>query len=135
MELQPKIEKDQAQKELSAFIENRFRLPSTKDGLKDVVKSLTEAMMYGLMTIDGTTITQVLLEPIKDERGNVVISEIVYNRIAASERNIAKFKAQKAGENQVNAVASLCTGLPTAVFDKLDVEDMGFKDCIMLFFA
>ena len=130
------IEIDVARTEVSAFVDKKKRLPSKRSNLDPLVETVAEAMSYGFVTIDGDTITQKLMEPIKNANGDVSLSQLTYNRPNEGDvrKEKDKLKMGASFSHELLCYTVSATGQIAAMINKLDSSDRDICDSISALF-
>jgi len=131
------IDPELALKEVEAFLDRKKIYPKRRATLQGAVDTIAEAIQYGQVTIaeDGA-ITQELLDPIVDDKGNAVLSKISYSaRIAPSimASKIAALKSQTM-EDKLLCHTMAYSGQAAGIINKLESTDRNTCDAISLFF-
>lgn len=129
-----------AYQEVSNFFGSlRKRLPSTTMAMEDGYRKCAEAMQYGYLTISGREVTQVLIEPILNNNGDVSLSEVKYSvpNVLELQKTISASRVKRPNMSEWDIAvlaASKITGCLEAELDKLLSDDKNIMTYIVSFF-
>jgi hypothetical protein len=133
-----KVKPDVALADITRLLDSRNLLPSMRKSKESVIPIVQEAIQYGLVTIDDNCqVAQSLIEPVKDDKGNVVLDTLVYvSRIdpAKVNKRINELKVR----NETTRL--LCytiehTGETEGILNKMESQDRNICDAITIFFS
>lgn len=127
---------EQAVSEVKSYLAARKMFPSRVEALKPMIDTVAEAMMYGFVAIDDDgVITQMLVDPIQDVNGAVVLDKLVYRkRVKPDEvnREIEKLKEDNQ-RTRIMMYVTLHCEQPKAIINKLETQDRAVCDAIGFF--
>jgi hypothetical protein len=123
--------------EVVALMDAKRILPSRRRDLEKAVDALTDAIQYGIVTVDSDrNISIQLQEPLKDKGGNVALSSITWKHradMAAINQRLSALKADN-GSGRMMVYVQAHTGLDAGLVDKLETCDRAILDAVTLFF-
>ena len=148
------ISKEAAEKEWKDFLDEKDAnslIPveppkgASKDEIEDYNGKLTsfnkvvKAITRGLVTIEDGIVTQKLKYPIKGEGGEIIVSELVYDKRWTAKDREEAFKgidSKKADDNFLvsRRMCSKITGVSPIILTKIDGDDQKITDNIVSVF-
>ena len=111
-----------AKEQVSEFVDRKKRLPSKRESLQQMVDIVAEAVQYGFVVIDGSSIKQTFMEPVLNTDGRPSLTGLTFNRPLASAVQVEKAKL-KMGANfaqELLCITIAATGESKAMIDKID---------------
>ena len=118
------LSQDAAAAEVSKWLDNKGILPTTREIVKEAIDGLIELVQYGICTIDLTSnkITQILKNPIRDDKGDPFVSELVFNpRLTLSE--FESINNERNAIAQTKKIIAILTGKSELIIGKMDTSD------------
>lgn len=123
--------------EVVALMDARRHLPSRRRELENAAEALTDAIQYGIVSVDGDkNITINLQEPLTDKTGNVVLSSIKWKfrtDMYAINQRLASLKDVN-GTGRMMVYVQAHAGVDAGLVDKMETCDRTILDAVTLFF-
>ena len=127
-----------ALEDVSAFLDKKKIYPKRRAFLNSMAEIVAEAVQYGQVVInDDGSITQKLLDPINDQKGNPVLTELKYKaRVEPATINkLLQENKLPGNDGRTMVYTTAYTGEPAAMINKLEPTDRNTCDAITLFFV
>jgi hypothetical protein len=133
-----KISREQAEKEITAWLDKKKVFEETRERQKDQIEMLIEAMMNDVLVLNPTSFafTHTLMLPPVDEEGNATITELVYAPRLNDKLIEPYTKGLKENDLQgrFNAICAALTKQPRSIISLLDSADKRITSAIAIFF-
>lgn len=128
------ISKEQATKEVEAWLDSKCVSQRKRDKAKQAIEDLIEFFEYGILTLNHETfeITQILQLPVGDSG----IKELKYKSrmpVGAAYDHLTKVKSGD-GDGRVMAYVTALTGVNSGIVKAIDTEDYDACVAIAYFF-
>jgi hypothetical protein len=118
-----KIPFEIAIEEVNAWLDYCKVAPSTRIEREGAIKKIAEGIQYGYISIgENGAITQTLVEPILDSKGNVILSELKYKARLTNEEEERATQGRKPTDSQTRTILGYvyaATGVNTSITMKM----------------
>lgn len=133
-----KIAQEVAQDEVEKLLDLKRIMPLKRKDLAKPIEILVQAISLGYAVVDEKgMITQTLVDPVLDTSSNPVLEKLEYKARLDPTTVNKRISELKAGSNQsvlLTCYASIATGQPSGIINKLDSTDRDTCDAICALF-